>query len=307
MAKKSRKKKRMFRFLLFVLLVIVIAVVSIIIYFKNVNNSNIDIVLVDNLDVEVNSEVMVSSLIDSISNGVLIDEDQIVDTSKLGKNKITIKLKNEKDKEEDYSFEINVVDTEKPIIDCENKIVITVGDEVDLLSYVTVSDNYDKDFHVSINGEYDFNTIGEYNLSYVVKDSSGNEEEKSFILVVEKSKYRKMSDKTITTSKGYTLKIKNGLAYIDDVLIVNKTYYLPENYTPKNSYATLSDSCINCLEVEVMNAFNEMKGEASSIGLNIYIASYTIILFIYALTLMMQVIKISYLEVSFPKRFHCFI
>ena len=47
----------------------------------------------------------------------------------------------------------------------------------------------------------------------------------------------------------YTLKIKNGLAYIDDTLIVNKTYYLPENYIPTNSYAmpliTLSTCCAN--------------------------------------------------------------
>ena len=82
-----------------------------------------------------------------------------------------------------------------------------------------------------------------------------------------------MKDKTITTSKGYTLKIKNGLAYIDDVLIVNKTYYLPENYTPTNLYSTLSDNCPTCLEKEVMEAYNEMKAQTVTLGLNIYIAS----------------------------------
>ena len=272
MAKKRKRKKKNDK-LLFIFLIIIIIISGIIIYYINNKESELDITLTNNLDIEVNSEVKVSSLIKNIENLELKDKEQKVDTSKIGKKKITITLISDKEKEERYTFEVTIVDTEKPEIECEDKITISTGDEVDLLTYITAIDNYDKELDIKVNGEYDNNTNGEYNLSYVVKDSSGNENKKEFTLVVEAPKYKKMKDKTITTSKGYTLKIKNGLAYIDDILIVNKTYYLPENYTPVDSYAKLSDSCPNCLEKEVMTAFNEMKAQTTSIGLNIYIAS----------------------------------
>lgn len=274
--KKRRKKKIKLRILLLFSLVILIILVSIIMQFmtKTIENkTSIKVTLIDNLEINVNSEVKISSLVSNIENGSIIDNDELVDTSKVGKKKINLKLKNDKDEEEKYTFEITIVDKEKPTIEADNKITITTGDEIDLLEYITVSDNYDKELDIKIEGTYDNNTNGEYKLIYVVKDSSGNEEKKEFTLVVEAPKYKKMKDKTITTSKGYTLKIKNGLAYIDDILIVNKTYYLPENYTPINSYAKLSDSCPNCLEKHVMEAYNEMKAATSNLGLNIYIAS----------------------------------
>lgn len=62
------------------------------------------------------------------------------------------------------------------------------------------------------------------------------------------------------TSKGYTIQVKDGVTYIDDVLIVNKTYSLPEDYG-------------NGLEKEVLDAFNLMKADAAALNLNIYISS----------------------------------
>jgi len=273
--KKRKLKKKVF---LFLCLIFIIGIVSIVMYFINKDSekkikSDIKVTLVENLEIDVNSEVKISSLITNIENGTIVDNDELLDTSKIGKKEVSIKLNNEENIDEDYTFEVTIVDKEKPVIEAKDKITITVGDEIDLLSYVTASDNYDKEFDIKVDGNYDNNTVGEYELSYVVKDLSGNEARKEFTLVVEKSKYKKMKDQTITTSKGYTLKIKNGLAYIDDILIVNKTYYLPENYTPQNSYATLSDSCPNCLENEVMSAFNEMNSDAKNLGLSIWIAS----------------------------------
>ena len=275
---KRKKKKSKLKLILFFCLIIIILIVSVIIIFINKNNneknnSNIKVTLVDNLEIEVNNEVKVSSLISNIENGSLVDSNEVIDTSKIGKKKFTIKLKNNSETEEEYTFEVTIVDKEIPVIEIDDKITITVGDEVDFLSYVTANDNYDKELDIDIEGTYDNNTAGEYKLVCVVKDSSNNESRKDFTLVVEESKYKKMKDRTITTSKGYTLKIKNGLAYVDDILIVNKTYYLPENYIPVNSYAKLSDSCPNCLEKNVMEAYNEMNATAKSIGLNIWIAS----------------------------------
>ena len=86
--------------------------------------------------------------------------------------------------------------------------------------------------------------------------------------------YINLSDVEYLTDKGYTLKIENGTATIDGLLIVNKTYSLPSTFKPTNpSQEVTAERCSNCIDKEVLNAFNLMKSDATSIGLNIYIAS----------------------------------
>ena len=273
MRKKRRKKKKIKAFLFLALIILIIMISIIINIIKKNEESIIKVTLVNELEFDVNSDVKISSLFSNIENGTLVDENEKLDTSIVGKRKVKVKLINKNEKEEFYSFEVNIIDKEKPVIESEDKITIEVGDEIDLLSKVSVSDNYDDKVDVNLEGTYDNNKEGTYDLSYIAKDSSGNETKKNFTLVVEKPKYRKMKDKTITTEKGYTLKIENGVAYIDGILIANKTYYLPENYTPKNPYTTLSNSCVNCLEKEVMTAYQEMNADAKTLGLKLWLAS----------------------------------
>lgn len=86
--------------------------------------------------------------------------------------------------------------------------------------------------------------------------------------------YKNLIDGEYLTSKGYTLKIENGIASIDGQLIVNKTYSIPESYQPTDPYqAITTERCNNCINKEVMEAFKLMQSDATSIGLNIYIAS----------------------------------
>ena len=68
---------------------------------------------------------------------------------------------------------------------------------------------------------------------------------------------------TITgyTSKGYVISEKDGITYVDGVLIANKTYSLPAAYNPGK------------LLPECENAFNQMKSDAAKEGLNIWNAS----------------------------------
>lgn len=83
-----------------------------------------------------------------------------------------------------------------------------------------------------------------------------------------------LQDGNYLTEKGYTLVIENGIAFIDGHLIVNKTYSIPDNYQPQDPEEPVTtERCINCLEKEVMSAFQLMKSDATSLGLNIYIAS----------------------------------
>lgn len=88
------------------------------------------------------------------------------------------------------------------------------------------------------------------------------------------SEYQTLEDGEYLTSRGYTLKIENGVASVDGHLIVNKTYSVPETYKPINPFvAIIGERCNNCLEKEVMDAFNLMKSAAGAIGLNIYLSS----------------------------------
>ena len=66
-------------------------------------------------------------------------------------------------------------------------------------------------------------------------------------------------------------KTVSGIKYVDGILIVNKSYGLSKDYVPTN--ANGSDYCKECLTSQTMEAFNNMKADAMSIGLNLYIAS----------------------------------
>lgn len=88
------------------------------------------------------------------------------------------------------------------------------------------------------------------------------------------TEFSSLSDGEYVTSNGYTLTIKDSIAYIDGNLIVNKTYKLPENYKPTDPYSPItSDWGINNINKDVMEAFKLMQSDATSLGLNIYIAS----------------------------------
>ena len=265
MKRKKRGKKKVI--VIFAILLIVVLIVSLIIFLRNKEDENIDegilIALNDNLVYEVNSEVKINSIIKSIENGILVDEEELLDTSKIGKKEVKVKVLTEDNKKEDYTFYVEIVDTQKPTIECNDVITITKGQEINLLDNIVAKDNYDEELKIEIVGEYDVNTASEYNLKFVVTDSSDNKSEKEFKLVVEEPKsnnVKKMTDKTITTSKGYTLKIIDGFAYIDGIMIANKTYSLPSNYAPG-------------LQSVAEQAFNNMKNDASSLGYNFSIGS----------------------------------
>lgn len=253
MRKKRNKKKILI--VLSIILVLIIIIVGIIVFIISKNKEEIKVTLNDNLEVEINSEVKLLSFIDKVENGEIISEDKTVDTSNLGKKELEVKLKN-KDQEQIYKFEINIVDTTAPVIEAEDNITVNINDEVNLVNYAKVTDNSKEDIKIEISGYYDLSKVGKYNLKFVAKDSSNNEVSYDFILnIVEDT-----DNRTFTTSKGYVAKVVDGVTYIDGILIVNKTYSLPEDYG-----SGLTDS--------TNNAFNQMKKDAQKEGLNLYISS----------------------------------
>lgn len=71
-------------------------------------------------------------------------------------------------------IEIDVVDTTNPLILSRNDKTIAVDYDSDLHKLVMYGDNYDRNPICTIEGEYDIHTIGEYQLTYTVIDSSNN-------------------------------------------------------------------------------------------------------------------------------------
>ena len=251
--KKIRKNNKKKKIMLIGIIVLVILVTTICILVFGGKKS--DLVLIKDLNVEINSEVTLLSFVDEVKNGSVISEDKKIDTSKLGRQELTVEVKTG-NKTKKYELTINVVDTIKPEIDGRSEITTTVGKKIDLLEGVTVSDNSKEDIKVEIKGDYDFNKEGEYELEYYAKDSSGNEISQKIKLIVVSDP----NNMTFTTSKGFKGKVIDGVTYIDDVLIANKTYSLPSDYGTGLTSTT-------------KNAFDKMNADAKSLGLNLWIAS----------------------------------
>lgn len=138
--------------------------------------------LVENLKVEVYSEAKIKDFIESI-NGKIITNDKI-DTKQLGEQEVRFIYENENGQERMGIMDIDVVDVEKPLIWLSGSYSTEVGQELNLSEEVLCADNYDSNPNCRVEGEYDINTPGTYNLTYVATDSSNNEERINFTLNV---------------------------------------------------------------------------------------------------------------------------
>lgn len=159
---------------------------------------------------------------------------------------------------------LNVIDKTAPTIDLVKDITIYKGNNINLLKDIKVNDNSHDKVEIKVEGTYNVNKIGEYKLKYIATDKSNNKTEKEFKLIVkEKEKNNTTNEnKTLgTTTKGYKIEKKNGIYYINGILIANKTYGLPKNYNPGGLLSTFT------------NNFNKMKDAAKNANINLNIRS----------------------------------
>ena len=225
----------------------------------------------NNIEVSINSEVYNTDYIKVIANGKIITKKDKIDTTKVGEQVIKVKVQDYFKKEKDYTYKLNVYDKESPVITYTKEHTTEYGKEIDLLKDVKALDNSNEIIEVSIEGKYDINKSGTYSLYYVAKDSTGNETKEPFTLKVKEKKVVskpstttqeiQKEDTTFTTSKGFKGYTKDGITYIDGILVANKTYSLPSTYKPGG------------LTKETNDALNKMKAAAAIDGLNIYLSS----------------------------------
>ena len=146
----------------------------------------------------------------------------------------------------------------------------------------SLDDNKSNNSSIDNNGSKDNNVSKDNNGSKDNATTSGNisskeEVEKTLSKIYPKLKVIDGQRVSIgTTKNGFSIYKVNDVYYIDDIMMVNKTYGLPESYIPvdtKESCIGKTSTCNKCINKTAYEAFNKMRADASSIGLNIYIAS----------------------------------
>ena len=164
---------------------------------KEITSSN-EITAKDNLTFEYAEKINLYDLVNS-DRGIT-DNNDYIDTYKLGNNEITINYTNSKNEEDKVKVTYNVVDSTKPIILLSSSITAYKGKDINLVNSGICADNYDKKPNCYVEGEYDINKVGKYDLKYVAVDSNNNKNEKKFTLNVKEKK------KTTTSNNSHPKK-----------------------------------------------------------------------------------------------------
>ena len=79
-----------------------------------------------------------------------------------------------------------------------------------------------------------------------------------------------------STSKGFSIYEIDGITYVDGYLIANKTYFLPEDYYPLDTYKSAkgkTQTCNDCINNTVWKAWQDMKAAAKKDGISLWIQS----------------------------------
>ena len=180
MSKRISKKKLI---IFIIILLIIIATIGLIIYLNNrIVDDNSGFTLKRGLKTEVYTEANIEDYIETIEGKII--EKPTIDNKKVGKQKLEFIYLNKDNKKRRGTFEIEIVDTEKPLVWLSNNYNTKVGTDIDLQNKIMCVDNYDSKPSCEINGEYDINTPGTYPLEFIAKDSSGNTFQKEFTLTV---------------------------------------------------------------------------------------------------------------------------
>ena len=180
MKRRISKKK----IIIFIILLLVIALITAFIIYLNIRiiDDNSGFTLKDDLTAEVYTKANIKDFIKTIEGDILSSDK--IDTETLGTQELTFIYLNKDNKKRRGTIEINVVDTEKPLVWVSNNYSTKVGNDLDLENTIMCVDNYDNKPSCEIEGEYDINTPGTYNLTFIAQDNSGNTYQKDFNLTV---------------------------------------------------------------------------------------------------------------------------
>ena len=189
-------KKRLLIIIIILLIILGIIFIPKIINNYKVKHAKIVVTLKDDLTAEFNTKVKVSDYIESINGKVVDDYD--IDTTKIGEKEINFEYINEDNIKINYNYKINILDKTEPLIWLGSTYSVAVGAKDTIVEDVLCGDNYDNNPKCYIEGDYDLNTIGKYNVIFKAEDSSGNIASKNFTINVYKPSDEISSNKTPT-------------------------------------------------------------------------------------------------------------
>lgn len=139
------------------------------------------------INIEVYNNLKIKDLIDK-KNVKITNKNKTLDTNSLGVKNTTIEYTYNK---REYLMDVSytVVDTTAPIIlDLNSYYYAYEGDitseSLDFCKSVVSIDNYDRNVKCLVEGTYDINKIGTYNLKYIIKDKNNNTKEHDLLFDV---------------------------------------------------------------------------------------------------------------------------
>lgn len=112
-----------------------------------------------------------------------------------------VSLRKSEEQHVSENIEINIEDTESPIITGITDKEINVGDPINILEGIEVKDNVDEKVEIVTEGEVDNTKPGEYNIKIIAKDERGNISEKTFTVIVKEVRIEKTENKSNNTEK----------------------------------------------------------------------------------------------------------
>lgn len=176
---KTKKRKIIFLSLMSVVLVIGCATAVVLSLLSRIEYS-----LVDNPVYEVQTSNSIASLFSEIKHGVIEDADAKLDTDTVGQKNMEVTLRSEIGTEEIVNLIYNVNDTTKPTIDGDDELSFETTEDIDILSNFKAEDNSKQKVELSVAGDYDLEHGGEYKITIIARDESGNESSKDVTLKI---------------------------------------------------------------------------------------------------------------------------
>lgn len=151
---------------------------------------------------------------------------------------------------------VKVIDNEKPVITLQgdNEITLNYGSKYIEQGAIAI-DNYDGDItkNLIIKNLVKTDKPGKYEVEYKVSDSSENKSKITRIVIVKEKDEKVIKQEPI-------IETKDGITYVNGIVLVNKNYGLPKDYEPK-------------VNNEAFSALKEMQADASVLGLDLSLVS----------------------------------
>ena len=160
-------------------------------------------------EVEVFEQVKLKDLIQNINGKIL--KNKKIDTTKIGIQEITFEYITDKKIRVPYTIHIKVVDKIPPIIYQPSAYSVTVNtvEKEDLEKSFFCGDNYDDNPKCTLEGDFNLQEIGTYEVTFQGEDSSGNISKYTFPLrVKEKSSSKGNSTEEIPSTTDFKEIIK---------------------------------------------------------------------------------------------------